>query len=217
MTSALERPETLSEEIASSVSHGVGAALSIAGLVVLVVLAVRTGDPWRTFSVSVYGATLTLLYLVSTLYHGFQRPRVKRVFHVLDHASIFLLIAGTYTPFTLVNLRGPWGWSLFGAIWALAAVGIVFKCFFTGRFGFASVLVYIGMGWLAVIALRPALRSLGAAGLAWIAAGGAAYTLGIVFFAWRRLRYGHLVWHLFVMTGSALHFVAVLLFVLPPG
>lgn len=212
---APEIPQTAAEELANSVTHGIGAALALAGLAVLVVLAARAGDPWRIVSFSIYGASLVTLYLASTLYHGFRSPRVKRIFHVLDHSSIYLLIAGTYTPVTLVSLRGPWGWTLFGVIWGLAIAGVVFKCFFTGRFDAASTAIYVAMGWLAVVAVRPAFRALGGVGLLFIAAGGLAYTLGVVFYAWRRLPFGHSIWHLFVVAGSALHFVAVVVYVRP--
>ncbi|MBP7149061.1 MAG: hemolysin III family protein [Acidobacteria bacterium] len=209
------RTQSAGEEIANSVTHGVGAALAIAGLVVLLVLAAPAGDPWRIVSFAVYGASMTLLYLASTLYHAVRNARAKRALRVLDHVSIYLLIAGTYTPFTLVSLRGPWGWSLFGAIWGLAITGIVFKCFFTGRFRGPSVAIYVGMGWLALVALGPTLRAIGIVGFGWLLAGGAAYTAGIVFYAKEHVRFGHAVWHLFVLGGSALHYIAVLLFVLP--
>ncbi len=206
---------TLREEIANSVTHGVGAALSIAALSVLVSLAATRGDVWRVVSFSIYGATLVFLYLVSTLYHGIQAPRVKLMFEVIEHSAIYLLIAGTYTPFLLVTLRGAWGWSLFGVIWALAILGVVFKVFFIKRFRVFSAVVYVLMGWLMVIAIKPLLAALPLAGFFWLLAGGCAYTLGLAFFAWERLPYNHTIWHLFVMAGSICHFVAVLCYVLP--
>jgi len=203
-------PYTTGEEIANSVTHGVGAALAVAALVVLVVLAARRGDAWRVVSFSVYGATLILLYLASTLYHAFPWPRVKRLFKIFDHTSIYLLIAGTYTPVCLVALRGAWGWTLFGLIWAMAVGGILFKVFLIGRARILSVVFYIGMGWLAVIAVKPMWTLMPKASIAWIFAGGAFYTLGIVFYAMKKVRYHHAVWHGFVLCGSVAHFFGML-------
>lgn len=203
----------MGEEIANSATHGVGAALSVAGLVVLVVIAALRGTALQVLACAVYGATLVLLYLSSTLYHALTNGRAKRVFRILDHASIYLLIAGTYTPFTLVALRGAWGWSLFGVVWALAVAGVVLKCFFTGRFHALSTTVYVLMGWLAVVAIRPLLGAIPWSGFLWLLAGGLLYTLGVVFFASRR-RYAHAVWHLFVLAGSACHFLAVYRYIL---
>jgi len=215
-TSRGEGHATLGEEIANSVTHGVGAALSVLGLVVLVVVAAMRGTAWHIAGCAVYGGSLVLLYLASTLYHALPRGRAKRVFQILDHSSIYLLIAGTYTPFTLVTLRGAWGWWMFGVVWTLAVAGIVFKCFLTGRFQVLSTAAYVAMGWMAVVALRPLLSALPWAGFLWLLAGGAAYTAGIVFFASRR-RYAHSVWHAFVLAGSICHFVAVYRYVLPVG
>lgn len=205
---------TLGEEIANSITHGVGTALSVAGLVVMVVLAASSGTYVHVVACSVYGASLVLLYLFSTLYHALTNARAKRVFRILDHVSIYLLIAGTYTPFTLVTLHGAWGWVLFGIVWTLAALGIVFKCFFTGRMQGLSTAVYILMGWTAVVAIRPLLHVLPWSGFLWLLAGGVLYTLGVVFYAWHR-KYAHTMWHLFVLAGSACHFVAVCRYVLP--
>lgn len=204
------------EEIANSLTHGLGLGLSVGGLVVLVVLAALRGTPRHVVSVSIYGATLVLLYASSTLYHAFRSPRVKRVFKILDHSAIYLLIAGTYTPFTLVVLRGPWGWTLFGLVWGLAIAGIVFKSIFVDHFVFASTIVYIAMGWLVVIAIKPVMAMVPNGGLLWLLAGGLSYTLGVAFFAARRLPYGHAIWHLFVLGGSISHYFAVLFYVLPP-
>lgn len=209
------KTETRKEEIASSIIHGIGAALSIAALSVLVVLASLHGDVWRVVSVSIFGATLVLLYLASTFYHSFQNPKLKRLFRIFDHASIYLLIAGTYTPFTLVSLKGAWGWSLFGVTWGLAIVGIVFKAFFVERFAMLSTLIYIGMGWVLIVAIKPALLALSLDGMIWIVAGGLFYTLGVIFFAWHKLPFNHAIWHLFVLGGSICHFFAILLHVLP--
>ena len=204
------KPYTLGEEIANSITHGVGAGLSIAGLTVLVVLAALQEDVWRLISFSIYGSTLVILYLASTLYHSFQNPRVKRFFQICDHSAIYLLIAGTYTPFLLVSLRGPWGWSLFAVIWGIALLGIGFKALFIHRFHVASTLGYILMGWLGVVAIRQMLESVPAAGLTWLAAGGVLYTIGVIFLAIRHIPYNHTIWHFFVLGGSLCHYFAVL-------
>jgi hemolysin III len=204
------RPQTLGEEIANSVTHGVGLLLSVAALAFLVVTAAATGDAWRVTAASVYGATLVLLYATSTLYHALVGRRVKAVFQRFDHAAIYLLIAGTYTPFVLGPLRGGWGWSLFGVVWGFAAVGVVLKSVFGIRLAALSTVVYIVMGWLVVIAAGPLAARVPLAGLQWLVAGGVLYTLGVLFFAWdQRVRYSHAVWHLFVLAGSAAHFCAV--------
>lgn len=206
---------TVAEEIANAISHGIGAGLGVAGLAVLVTMAAAKGDVWRVVSFSIYGATLVILYLASTFYHAFQSPRVKRIFRIFDHSAIFLLIAGTYTPFTLVTLRGPWGWTLFGLIWAMAIAGIALKAFFVDRAEKLSVAIYIIMGWLAVIAAKPLIETLAWEGLAWLAAGGLSYTLGVVFYAWKKLPLNHAIWHLFVLGGSVCHFFGIFLYVLP--
>ncbi len=200
---------SLGEEIAHSVTHGLGAALSALGLVLLVVRAVGTGDPWRVVSFSIFGATLVILYMASTLYHALTPPRARRVFKILDHAAIYLLIAGTYTPFLLVSLRGGWGWSMFGIVWGLAAGGVVFKVFFAGRFKLVSTLIYLGMGWLCAIATKPLLAAVPGPGLLLMLAGGVCYSLGTVFYLWRGMKYHHAVWHVFVLGGSFCHFLAV--------
>ena len=209
----IEREPSTGEEIASSVIHGLGLAAALAAIAALAVAAARQGDPWRTVGAAVFGTTLALLYATSTIYHALpagRLPRAKRVFRVLDHAAIYLLIAGTYTPFMLGPLRGPWGWALFGTIWGLAAVGVTLKTTVGFRFPHGSTALYLVMGWLLLIAARPLAARLEATALAWLVAGGICYTAGVVFFAWERLRYGHAVWHLFVATGSACHFFAVL-------
>ena len=206
---------SLGEEIANSATHGVGAFLAVGGLVVLTVFAALRGNVWHVVGSSIFGATLVLLYTASTLYHGIQNPRAKAMLRALDHSAIFILIAGTYTPFTLVSLRGPWGWSLFGVIWGLAVLGIVLQMGVLRRGTAASVLLYVGMGWTAVIAIKPLLAAVAPGGLTLLLIGGVAYTAGIVFYAWRRLPYHHAVWHGFVLTGSALHFFAVLFYVIP--
>ncbi len=207
---------TVGEEIAHSVTHGAGAALSALGLVLLVVRAVRAGDAWSVVGVAIFGATLVLLYVSSTIYHALGRPRARRLFRIFDHAAIHLLIAGTYTPFLLVSLRGPWGWSMLGVVWGLAAAGVVFKAFSAGRFRLVSTLIYLGSGWLCVIAIKPLLHSVPAAGLLWLLAGGLAYSVGTTFYLWRRLRYHHAIWHLFVLAGSGCHFWAIYRYVVAP-
>ena len=208
---------TTGEEIANSVTHGIGVILAIAGLAVLTAFAAIFGDAWHIVSCSIYGATLVLLYMASTLYHGIQTPRAKKVLRIIDHSAIFLLIAGTYTPFTLVNLRGPWGWWLFGIIWGIAIVGIVLQVFFIDRLKVLPVLLYLAMGWILVAAIRPLLSSLAPGGLAFLLGGGLCYTVGVIFYAWRKIPYHHAIWHLFVMAGSTLHFFAVLFYVVPIG
>lgn len=190
-----------------------GTALAAAGAAVLVVLAARQGDPWKIVSFSIYGAMLFSLYTVSTLYHS-TRGKVKDVFRKLDHCSIYLLIAGTYTPFTLVTLRGAWGWSLFGVIWGLAALGIAQEAWLGKGTRILSLIIYILMGWLSVIAIKPLIAALTPAGFAWLAAGGLFYTGGIIFYALdEKLRHGHGIWHVFVLAGSASHYLAILLYV----
>lgn len=206
--------QTLGEEIANSVTHGIGAILSLAGLIVLVIIASTRGTAWHIVASVVYGVCLLLLYLCSTLYHALPGVRVKRLFRIFDHSAIYLLIAGTYTPFTLVNLRGVWGWSLFGVVWTLAACGIVFKGLFIGRLEMLSSAVYVAMGWVVVVAIRPLLSVLPWEGFLWLLAGGVAYTAGLLFYA-SKTRYAHAVWHLFVLAGSVLHFCAVYRYVLP--
>ena len=202
------------EEIASSLTHGIGAGLSVAALVILVSGSAMGGDPWRVVSFSIFGACLVLLYLSSMFYHAFRAPRLKRIFRVFDHIAIFLLIAGSYTPVTLVSLGGGWGWTLFGLIWGLAVFGILLEVFFMDRFRWLTVGVYLGMGWLVVIAVKPLVEALPVGALVWLAAGGLSYTGGVAFYLWKGLPYNHAIWHLFVMGGSACHFFAFLLYVL---
>jgi hemolysin III len=206
---------TSGEEIANSITHGVGAALAIAALAILVTFAALWGDAWRVVGLSIYGATLVILYTVSTMYHAFRGPRIKRLFRTLDHSAIFLLIAGTYTPVTLVHLRGGWGWSLFGVIWGLAAGGIVSKVFLTGGLRVLSVVFYVAMGWMVLVALHPILETVPRGLLVWLIAGGVSYTAGLVFYIPKSLPYHHAVWHLFVLGGSLCHFVGMLLYVAP--
>lgn len=209
-------PNPHRDEALNSLTHAVGLALAICGLILLVVLAVLRGSALHVVSYSIYGVTLVALYAASTAYHGVRRPHVKRRLKVVDHAAIYLLIAGTYTPFTLLSLRGAWGWSLFGVIWGLAAAGVVFKLFFTGRFERTSTAIYLAMGWLVVIAAGPMIARVPLAAIALLFAGGLCYSFGVLFYMTdHRWRFGHAVWHLFVLSGSTCHFFAILLFTLP--
>jgi len=191
------------------VSHGIGALAAALALPVLIVAAARRGAAADIVGASIFGATLVLLYLTSTLYHALPSTRARQVFRVLDHGAIYLLIAGTYTPFTLGVLRGPWGWTLFGLVWALAAAGVVFKTAGGIRYPRVSTGLYLAMGWLVLIALRPLWLLVPPWGLFWLTAGGVAYTAGVAFYVARRRPYAHLVWHLFVLLGSTCHYVAV--------
>ncbi len=214
----VERPSsryTLGEEIANSVIHGMGIVLGIAGLGVLTAFASLYGNAWHIVGCSIFGAALILLYTTSTLYHSIPLPRVKAVLRTLDHSAIFVLIAGTYTPFLLVNLRGPWGWSLFGVIWGLALFGIVLRIMRGRRSTLLSVGLYVGMGWAVVVAIEPMLNNVAPGGLLLLLLGGLAYTLGVVFYVWKRLPYHHAIWHVFVLAGSILHFFAILFYVIP--
>ena len=202
------------EETINAWTHGLGAMLSLAGLAVLVFMASRHGDAWHIVSCSIYGATLVLLFSSSTLYHSFRSERVKHIFRIIDHASIYLLIAGTYTPFVLINLRGGWGWSLFGVVWGLALAGIVFQIFFVSRFRVLQTLIYLTMGWLAIIAIKPLLTRVPLPGLIWLLAGGLSYTVGALFYLWKRLPFHHAVWHIFVLAGGVCHYFAILFYVL---
>jgi hemolysin III len=209
-----EFEHTRAEERAHFLTHGFGALLALWGLVVMVLAAARDGDPWRIVAAAVYCASLFLLYLISALYHGLPPSRVKNAFRVLDHSAIYLLIAGTYTPFTLVTLRGGWGWSLFGVVWGLALAGVAQETLFRRRFRWISLALYLLMGWLVVIAARPLAARLPSAGLWLLVAGGAAYSGGIYFYLSRRVSYHHAIWHLFVLAGSACHYFAILRYVL---
>jgi hemolysin III len=216
MHDTLPQPTTtFGEELASSITHGVGTALAFVAMVVLMVAAATQGDAWHVIACSIFGITLILSYLSSTLYHALPQPGVRALFRLFDHAAIFLLIAGSYTPFTLVTLRGPWGWSLFSVIWALALLGILCEVFAAGRLALVRVAVYIVMGWTIVVATRPMLDLVAPGGLLLLLWGGIAYTAGTIFYVWRKLPYNHAIWHLFVLAGSALHFFAILKYVIP--
>ena len=209
----MSRPPTLGEEIANSITHGIGAALSIAGLVAIVAVAALDRPAWQVVACAIYGTSLVLMYVSSAMYHALTNERAKRVFKILDHSSIYLLIAGTYTPFTLITLRGPWGWSLFAVVWGLCVCGVVFKSLWIGRLKVASTVVYLLMGWCVVVAIRPLLAALPWTGFMWMLAGGLCYTAGVAFYANSR-RFAHSIWHLFVMAGSVCHYWAVFHYVL---
>ncbi|NUM56564.1 MAG: hemolysin III family protein [Candidatus Hydrogenedentes bacterium] len=202
----------LREELANSITHGIGFVLSVAGLVILVVSASIHGDPYMVVSFSVYGASLVVLYLASTFYHSFHSPRLKHYLRIIDHCAIYLLIAGTYTPFTLLNLRGPVGWTLFGTIWALAAIGIVLKWWHIGRFPILTPLIYVAMGWVGAIAVKPSIEAIPPGGMQLLVAGGVTYTVGVIFYALEKLPYNHAIWHMFVLSASAMHFFAILFY-----
>jgi len=204
-----------SEEFANALTHGLGAAGALAGGAVLITLAALYGDGWQLTGAIVFGVCLLLLYIASTLYHATRHPVTKARLKVFDHCAIYLLIAGTYTPYTLIGLRGSVGWWLFAAIWTLALAGVIFKLFFTGRFKLLSTVIYVAMGWLVLVAIVPVFRSLDAWTFGWLFAGGACYTLGTFFYHRPSLRYSHAIWHMFVIGGSVCHYVSVMAQVVP--
>lgn len=212
---SMQAQQNLGDILASSITHGIGLALAIAGSAYLIAASTR-GTAWHIVCCSIYASTLLLVYLFSTLYHSLVRTRAQRVFRVLDHSAIYLLIAGTYTPFTLISLRGPLGWTLCAVIWALAVAGVIFKSFLLERFPVTSAVLYLCMGWLIIVAIRSLYQALPKNGMLLLGAGGLAYTVGILFFSLDRLRYFHAIWHLFVLAGSAAHYFAVLLYIVPP-
>lgn len=203
------------EELANTVTHGFALVLSLIGFAVLLFFAITQKGWLHITSCALYGATLVFMYSASTLYHSLNSPRAKNLFRRLDHCAIYLLIAGTYTPFTLINLRGSWGWTLFGVIWAMAVGGIVFRTTCADRFPILAVLYYVAMGWLALVAIKPLFASVPMHGLFWIGAGGLCYMVGIVFYASHRLAYHHAYWHVFTTAGSICHYIAVMFYVLP--
>lgn len=209
------RSYTIAEEIFNALTHGVGAIFAVAALTLLIVFASLYGNAWHIVSVTIYGTTLVLLYLASTLYHSFTNEKLKDIFKLLDHSAIFLLIAGTYTPFMLVTIRGVLGWVLLSVVWVFAILGIILKIFFVGRFKIISTVFYLLMGWLIVVAMKPLIAALPVAGLRLLIAGGILYTLGSVFYIRKSKAFNHGVWHLFVLGGSVCHFLSVLLYVLP--
>jgi hemolysin III len=205
-----EREDTRGEEIANSISHCVGFLAAVAASPVLIFSAVQQGSSAGIVGASVFAFTMVLLYLTSSIYHALARNRAKRVFQILDHGAIFLLIAGTYTPFTLGVLRGVWGWTLFGIVWGIAVAGVVLKSIGGVRYQKLSTILYLAMGWIIIIAVKPLYLNMPPWGLFWLLAGGLAYTAGVVFYAAGRIRYAHFIWHLFVIAGTACHFIAVL-------
>jgi hemolysin III len=205
------------EELANSLTHGLGIVLSVAGLILLVQYSALYGDVWHVTSTAIFGVSLIALYTTSTLYHSCREVARKQLLRKFDHAAIFLLIAGSYTPFLLVTLRGPWGWSLLGVVWSATALGMLLKFWFAGRFRVFSTLLYLGLGWLVVVAIKPLLAALPSGGMPWLVTGGACYSVGTIFYLWKRLPYHHAVWHLFVLGGSACHWIAVWGYVVPKG
>ena len=203
------------EEITNSITHGVAALLSVAGLTVLVMHAVQQGDPWRIVSFSIYGASLVALFLSSTLYHSIPAKAAKRFFQRMDHAAIYLLIAGTYTPFMLVTMRGTVGWTLLAIVWTLAATGIALEIIYRGRFKRLSLVLYLSMGWLGLAVIKPVLGQITSGGLTLLAVGGLLYTFGVIFYVWKRLPFNHAIWHVFVFAASTCHFFAVACYVQP--
>jgi len=213
MTKSIKRPQTFAEELVNSITHAIGIPLGIVGLVVLIINANNYGDAWHIFSVSVFGASMIFLYTASTIYHSTSKVRLKFKLNIIDHSAIFILIAGTYTPFTLVTLRGAWGWSIFGVVWGLAIIGVVTKILFINRYRKVTAYLYLAMGWIIVIALKPLINALPAGGLYLLIAGGLSYSAGIIFYQWKRLPFAHAIFHLFVLGGTVCHFFAVLLYV----
>jgi hemolysin III len=213
-TEVVEKHYPVLEEIANSVTHGIGAVLSVAGLVWLIVRAVHIGDMYSIVSVIIFGSSLFLLYLASTLYHAIPWPNVKRVLRKFDHCAIYWLIAGTYTPFMLVSMRGTVGWTMFGVLWGIACVGTAFKLFFIGRFDKIATFMYVAMGWIALVAIKPIITYVPSGALIMMLIGGIAYTAGVFFYMNSRIPYNHAIWHCFVMAGSALHFFAIIYYVL---
>lgn len=207
-------PYSLGEEIANSITHGAGIVLAIIGLAVLTAFASVYGNTRHIVGVSVFGAAMIVMYTASTLYHSVTHPRAKQLLRIFDHAAIFVLIAGTYTPFTLVTLQGSLGWVLFGVIWGLAAIGIVLQIVSLERMSFLSLFLYLGMGWAVIFAIKPILAALPSGGLTLLVLGGLAYTVGVIFYVWRR-PYFHAIWHGFVLAGTVFHYFAILLYVIP--
>lgn len=214
MTNQMYRAKLNLEEILNAVTHGIGTILSIVALCVMIVL-YNDVSTWHLMSGAIYGGSLVLLYLASTLYHSFTNEKLKSLFKFFDHAAIYILIAGNYTPFALIPLHGDFGWTVFSVIWALAAIGILFQVFFVRRFKIFSTICYLLMGWFAVVMIEPLIASLPIEGIYWLLAGGLFYTVGSIFYLVKRIPYNHAIWHLFVLAGSAAHFVAVVNYVLP--
>jgi hemolysin III len=205
---------TKREEIAHAITHGIGAILSIVGLILLIVFASFNGNPWEIVSVTIFGTTMLLMYLSSTIVHGLPKGKWKDIFQIFDHSSIYLFIAGTYTPFLLVHLRSNIGWTLFGIIWGIAIIGIIFKVFFVKKFLILSTMFYILMGWLIVLVWEPLTATIPSNGITLLVVGGIFYTVGTIFYMWRKIPYHHVIWHLFVLAGSVSHFFAIFYYVI---
>lgn len=203
------------EEIFNSVTHGAGLIVSVVGLVLLIIFSSMYGQISHIISCTVFGITLVLLYTSSTLYHSFQKSTIKHFFKIMDHSCIFALIAGTYTPFALIVIKGILGWTIFAIVWILTILGIIFKAFFVNRFKIISTLAYISMGWLIIFAVKPLFQNLPEGGIAWLVAGGLSYTSGTIFYVWKKLPFNHAIWHLFVLAGSACHFMSVFFYIVP--
>ncbi|WP_276913729.1 PAQR family membrane homeostasis protein TrhA [Aneurinibacillus aneurinilyticus] len=206
---------TKKEEVANAIIHGIGAVLSVIALITLIIAANESGTAWHVTSFTIYGVTMLLLYVSSTLVHSFPQGRVKDIFEICDHASIYLFIAGTYTPFLFLVVKGALGWTLFGIVWGMALVGVIFKLFFTKKFLYLSTVLYIIMGWLIVFAWKPLVMSLAPGGLVLLVIGGVLYTVGAVFYVWRMFPFHHAVWHVFVLAGTVVHFFGVFYYLLP--
>lgn len=208
-----DKLQTKAEEIGNATTHGLGVLLSLAAITLLIIFAANKGDTLKLISSLVFGCTLLLMYASSTLYHSLRDPKLKHFLRIVDHSSIYLLIAGSYTPFMLVTLKGPWGWTMFAVVWLLAFAGVVFKMFFVHKFELLSTSIYLLMGWMSLIVIKPIYQLLPLGGLECIVAGGLCYTVGVIFYAWERLKFSHVLWHLFVLAGSIFHFFAVLFYV----
>lgn len=213
MTSSIIPKYTKNEEIMNALTHGIGAGLSIAGLVILVVFASMQGDAWKIVASAIYGASMIVLYTASTLYHSLSKTKVAPKLNMFDHISIYYLIAGSYTPFMLVNLRGGWGWSIFGVVWACAIAGTVLKIIYGNKLRKVSTIIYLAMGWLIIIAIYPFVKNVETGGIILVVLGGLSYTIGVIFYKWKSLPFNHAIWHLFVLAGTVLQFFAVLFYV----
>ena len=213
MTSTILPKYTKNEEIMNAVTHGIGAGLSIAGLVILVVFASMYGDAWKIVASAIYGASMIVLYTASTLYHSLSKTKAAPKLNMFDHISIYYLIAGSYTPFMLVNLRGGWGWSIFGVVWACAIAGTVLKIIYGNKLRKVSTIIYLAMGWLIIIAIYPFVKNVETGGIILVVLGGLSYTIGVIFYKWKSLPFNHAIWHLFVLAGTVLQFFAVLFYV----
>lgn len=210
MAGIVERKQTLEEEFANSITHGIGIIFSVVAISLLITFSVLNGTAIHVFSSSLFGGSILILYTFSTLYHAIQSTTIKPLLRTFDHISIYFLIAGTYTPFLLIALGGMLGWIYFGVIWGLTLVGVVYKIFYTHRFAKLSLILYLGMGWLAIFFIQPLIKSLEVVELSLIASGGISYTLGVIFYTNKTMLYAHAIWHLFVLTGTVLHFIAIM-------